>query len=465
MPLLIINTLVFWHVVCIINMEKTKKKMNKLLIYLRQALHMMKEERLFSGIYIAGTALAVAFTMVIVMAYNFKIAPVYPEVNRANTYYWNSLRAFNHDGDNEDAFEHGVGYAMVERLKKMKSVEKVGVTHLTSGDQLCLIQKPGGDSKKGFKKYVDDGFFQVYEFEFLEGRPFTHKEWVNSRKLAVITDKLARRIFGTKKHLVGKELRVASDTLTICGVVRAGSIVSSMSYADLYTCCYSKDDLFDYWGFSSTQGVIIVSHDEQQLRADINEMLNRLNAELKASGEDWKYLPPETALFPHWQLGLSDNTFNVNYQPGDWVYILLLVFMLLLVPTVNLSGIISGRMEARLAEMGVRKAFGAKKRELLFQIMVENIVLTFIGSVAGLLIAWGIVSWGGIWMLDALGFSHNTAYFVDMNDFVATGEMLFAPIVFGIALFVCLFINTLAAIVPAWLSLRKPIVESMMEKR
>lgn len=439
--------------------------MNKLLIYLRQALHMMKEEKLFSGIYIAGTALAIAFTMVIVMAYNFKIAPVYPEVNRTNTYYWNSLRAFNHDGDNEDAFEHGVGYAMVERLKKMKSVEKVGVTHLTSGDQLCLIQKPGGDSKKGFKKYVDDGFFQVYEFEFLEGRPFTHTEWVSSQKLAVITDRLAHRIFGTKENLVGKELRVASDTLTICGVVRAGSIVSSMSYADLYTCCYSKDNLFDYWGFSSNQGVIIVSHDEKQLRADINEMLNRLNAELKASGEDWKYLPPETALFPHWQLGLSDNTFNVNYQPGDWVYMLLLVFMLLLVPTVNLSGIISGRMEARLAEMGVRKAFGAKKRELLFQIMVENIVLTFIGSVAGLLIAWGIVSWGGIWMLDALGFSYNTAYFVDMNDFVATGEMLFAPIVFGIALFVCLFINTLAAIVPAWLSLRKPIVESMMEKR
>ena len=58
------------------------------MIYVRQALHMMKEERLFSGIYIAGTALAVAFTMVIVMAYNFKIAPVYPEINRANTYYW-----------------------------------------------------------------------------------------------------------------------------------------------------------------------------------------------------------------------------------------------------------------------------------------------------------------------------------------------------------------------------------------
>ncbi len=426
---------------------------------------MMKEEKLFSGIYIAGTALAVAFTMVIVMAYNFKIAPVYPEVNRANTYYWYGLRTFNKYEENTEFCLGGVGYKMVERLKKMKSVEKVGVTNFTSGDWLCRMQQLGGERKKGFKKYVDDGFFQVYEFEFLEGRPFTHKEWVNSRKLAVITDKLAQRIFGTKKHLVGKELRVASDTLTICGVVKAGSIVSSKSYADLYTCCYSKDDLFDYWGFNSIQEVIIVSRDGKQLRADINEMLNRLNAELKASGENWKFLPPEEALSPHWMLGLSNNTFNVSYQSGDWVYMLLLILMLLLVPTVNLSGIISGRMESRLAEMGVRKAFGAKKRELLFQIMAENIVLTFIGSVVGLLMAWGIVSWGGIWMLDALGFSYNTAYFVDMNDFVATGEMLFAPVVFGIALFVCLFINTLAAVVPAWLSLRKPIVESMMEKR
>ena len=435
------------------------------MIYVRQALHMMREEKLFSGIYIAGTALAVAFTMVIVMAYNFKIAPVYPEVNRANTYYWHGLRTFNKYEENAEFCFGGVGYKMVERLKKMKSVEKVGVTNFTSGDWLCRMQQLGGERKKGFKKYVDDGFFQVYEFEFLEGRPFTHKEWVNSRKLAVITDKLARRIFGTKKHLVGKDLRVASDTLTICGVVKAGSIVSSKSYADLYTCCYSKDDLFDYWGFNSIQEVIIVSRDGKQLRADINEMMNRLNAALKASGENWKFLPPEEALSPHWMLGLSNNTFNVSYQSGDWVYMLLLILMLLLVPTVNLSGIISGRMESRLAEMGVRKAFGAKKRELLFQIMAENIVLTFIGSVVGLLMAWGIVSWGGIWMLDALGFSYNTAYFVDMNDFVATGEMLFAPVVFGIALFVCLFINTLAAVVPAWLSLRKPIVESMMEKR
>ena len=35
----------------------------------------------------------------------------------------------------------------------------------------------------------------------------------------------------------------------------------------------------------------------------------------------------------------------------------------------NLSGMIAGRMEARLAEMGIRKSFGATRRRLLSQVL------------------------------------------------------------------------------------------------
>ena len=56
-------------------------------LYLRQALHMMKEEKLFSGIYIAGTALAIAFTMVMAIVYYVKLAKIYPEVNRDKMVY------------------------------------------------------------------------------------------------------------------------------------------------------------------------------------------------------------------------------------------------------------------------------------------------------------------------------------------------------------------------------------------
>ena len=60
--------------------------------YFRQALALIREERLFSGIYIAGTALAIAFTMVMAVVYYIKLAPIYPERNRARTVYFEGLR-------------------------------------------------------------------------------------------------------------------------------------------------------------------------------------------------------------------------------------------------------------------------------------------------------------------------------------------------------------------------------------
>jgi putative ABC transport system permease protein len=48
---------------------------------------------------------------------------------------------------------------------------------------------------------------------------------------------------------------------------------------------------------------------------------------------------------------------------------------------------------------------------------------------------------------------------------IVTGEMLFAPLLFVGCFVAILVLNLLSALLPAWLSLRKPIVESMMEKR
>ena len=60
--------------------------------HFRQALAMMREEKLFSGIYILGTALAILFTMVMAVVYYIKLAPIYPERNRARTVYFEGLR-------------------------------------------------------------------------------------------------------------------------------------------------------------------------------------------------------------------------------------------------------------------------------------------------------------------------------------------------------------------------------------
>lgn len=45
-------------------------------------------------------------------------------------------------------------------------------------------------------------------------------------------------------------------------------------------------------------------------------------------------------------------------------------------------------------------------------------------------------------------------------DITVSGEMLFAPLVFVAVLLLCIVLNTLSALVPAWHSLRKPIINA-----
>ena len=144
-------------------------------------------------------------------------------------------------------------------------------------------------------------------------------------------------------------------------------------------------------------------------------------------------------------------------------HFLLVLLVLLLVPALNLSGMISSRMEGRLAEMGVRKSFGAGRKILLSQVMWENLLLTALGGALGLLLAWLALYVGREWIFTVFDSWPNMV--PEGVEVRVSGEMLFAPLVFLAALALCVVLNLLSALIPAWYSLRKPIVNSLNEKR
>ena len=61
-------------------------------LYLKQAWELLKQNRLFSTLYIVGTALAIAMTMMMAVIYYVRLAPVYPEERRGTTLYMGGLK-------------------------------------------------------------------------------------------------------------------------------------------------------------------------------------------------------------------------------------------------------------------------------------------------------------------------------------------------------------------------------------
>ncbi|WP_304477115.1 ABC transporter permease, partial [uncultured Muribaculum sp.] len=140
---------------------------------------------------------------------------------------------------------------------------------------------------------------------------------------------------------------------------------------------------------------------------------------------------------------------------------IIILLVLLLIPSLNLSGMIAGRMESRMSEMGIRKSYGAGSGILMKQVLFENFLWTVAGGVIGLAAAWIVLALEREWIFKL--FENNPGSSV--TDVHLSGEMLFSPAIFGGALVLCLMLNLMSAFIPTWRAMRRPIVTSLYEKR
>ena len=443
-----------------------------------QALNMMLEEKLFTFIYIAGTAMAIAFTMVMAVVYYIKLAPIYPERNRARTVYFDVMHIeAENGGAGQTSFSQK---AFEEWFLPSPNLEYCAPTLLAAGTgkamgrcHTCVV--------RGKDEYIDvvrnwtnADFFKIYEYDFVSGRPFTSQEVDAHEAVCVITDVLAERLFGRGEDALGRTISMENDPDTrVIGVVRSASQLTPDSYADVIM-PYTLVDIQSYAPYSGLFSIVTTVKDSKHLQA-LKTELDEVAARVQQSesnpttqfgfGEGVKktlVLAKDLETHPMHVLRTTNRDGEFGVVTG-WQLVRHyagLLFVLLFVPALNLCSIVAGRMERRSAEMAVRKTFGARRSSLLWQVVWENLTLTAIGGTVGLALSWLAIY---AFRTEILGmfFDNSTLQTAPIVE----GEMLFAPALFIGAFAAIGLLNLLAAVMPAWWSLRKPIVEAMMEKR
>lgn len=433
--------------------------------YLTQAFTLLKQNRLFSMLYIVGTGLAIAMTVIVAVVYYVKLAPIYPEENRKNTLYLTHV-SFKSEQESR-TYQSALSYrALQEWIYPLKNVVAVSARFSNAMDYYIQPADRSGDFRPALK-LVDPAFFRIYALQFLEGHPFTEADLASGIHTAVISDDLARRLFGTTEGVVGRSFSMDYVNYHVCGVVRGASFLTRQSYAQVYA-PYSiesnyKDPVvssFPYCGLFNVTFLVKDNAQAKALRAEIKDLTRRVNAQYKGQWQMELWEQPTShalSVFKEYPADTSFSSWKVAGRLTLWVLVLLLV------PSLNLNGLIASRMESRLPEMGVRKSFGASRSALLSQVMWENFFLTLVGGLLGLLVAWIMLYVGREWIF--MLFDYWPMDIPEGANLYVSSEMLFAPVVFLIAFLLCLVLNLLSALWPAWMSLRKPIVYSLYEKR
>ena len=490
---------------------------------MKQILALIRQNPFFSAVSVIGTAVSITFVMVIYMVYDIQTADLAPESRRSSMVYSSygySYRKSDHSNSNTGMSYRAVN-AIFAELPGAELVTYLGPTYL----RYC------GDSPvRGMRRtvrQVDLNYWRVYDIPLVAGRLFSTEEFDACRDVVVIGEQLAREAFGSAEAAIGKNYFVNFRPKRIVGVTKDVSSLFTFAYGELWMPYSTRDsglgseglrgdfeavalvkpgvgreelkrqieqslarfneilveyelELPDLSTYTERQffrndtmspavtciilGLILLIVPAINVSGLISSQMSRRMAELavrKAYGASRSTLIEQSLarfneILVEYELELPDlstyteRQFFRNDTMSPAVTCIILGLILLIVPAINVSGLISSQMSRRMAELAVRKAYGASRSTLMVQLLRENLALAFAGALLGFLFSCIFLWLGKDWMLGdgAPG-----------TNFDVSVWLFLRPAVFVAVLVVCLLFNLLSVFIPAWHATRRPIAE------
>ena len=404
-----------------------------LISYLKIAWKVLLRRKFFTAISLFGISFTLMILLVVFALFDHLTGAHMPEKRIGQMLFVPTLRWEYKDNK---GWSNGPmsPYFVDAYVRTMKTPAQAGMTS-NVGNATAFS---GGKLLPLDIRYTDSNFWQIMEFDFREGRAFTGDEVKRAQPVCVINEATARTYFGTATGVVGRTIEVNLQKLRVAGVVPNVSAAHLYSYADVWLPYTRARNLF---GDKRLVGEFV-----PVLLAPSSAAVPAVQAEFAAV---MRRMPVPTfegvatvqALHAHAdpvlatvtrQLLASDNKTKDDNLGIFYTVCALLGLLFMTLPALNLVNLNVTRILERSSEIGVRKAFGATRRALVGQFLVENLVLAAVGGALGLALAAGA--------LQLLNESHVVAY-AQFN--------LSAP-VFGWGLLMTLFFGLLSGVYPAW---------------
>ena len=430
-------------------------------VYLRQAMQMLRQNKFFSIIYITGTGLAITMVMVLAILYYFRTGNIAPETNRDRMLVIQHGKILNKvEGQGNGSSR--LSYPTIKECFYSMQTPEAVTAILPIGEQTEFIQTPGSDEVyNGLVMGTDVTFWKIFQFRFLAGKPYTEEEFTSGIRKAVVSESLARRLFNTS-DATGKTFLLNFEEYQVSGVVEDVPSIAQFCYAEMWIPFTNRPSQIQgsKWcdfilGHMQLYILAKKSGDFDAIRREAEENCRRYSANIP----QYNFVlneQPDTVL----RAWLRTNSFSSPEFMKVFIQIFSVVLLLLLVPSINLTGKTASRMKKRMEELGIRKAFGAQNRTLLLQILYENLLLTLLGGLIGLLISYGLIFILKGWLLGNYDWDGSSlTASIDLSP-----GMLINPAIFGYTLIFCLVLNLMSALVPAWRALRRPIVDALNDK-
>jgi putative ABC transport system permease protein len=220
---------------------------------------------------------------------------------------------------------------------------------------------------------VTEGYQDIRRLVVLRGRYFDSTDMAARGKVCLITPQLGEKLFG-HENPIGQAVRMGELTFTVIGVFKER--VETFGLSDIQ----AETVLIPFGLIKAYSGVDVLRVlDVQAANADDVERVKKQVSLLLHSRH-----PPEAEYNVQTLTAILVAAQNISLALT--IVLIVIAFIALLISGIGIMNIMLVTVKERTREIGIRKAIGAPRRDILYQFLIEAFLISGGGAVVGILI-------------------------------------------------------------------------------
>ena len=220
---------------------------------------------------------------------------------------------------------------------------------------------------------VTEGFQAIRKLVILRGRFFDADDMQSRSKACLLTKELADRVFPYEDP-IGKSIRVSELSFTVIGVFKER--VATFGLSEI-----QRDSVlipFSLMKYYTGEDVLRELYAQARTAEDVPSVTRQMAEILKSRH------PPGAVYAVENLSSILEAARRISQ--GLTMVLLAIAFIALLISGVGIMNIMLVTVTERTREIGIRRAVGAPRSEILYQFLIESFIISGVGAVAGILI-------------------------------------------------------------------------------
>ncbi|MBI4089683.1 MAG: ABC transporter permease [Candidatus Levybacteria bacterium] len=261
----------------------------------------------------------------------------------------------------------------IQRIKRIKNLDYT-IPTLTK----TITVRAGRNSELTDFFSSSEDLFSALNIEAEYGEIFAKADVAKKNKIAVLGPKIAEKLFGDSRAAVGNNIKIENQSFKAIGVTKSkgGGGFGGPDFDSYIYIPYKAGYIFDPdKKFIAIIAKVNSEKNIDQAKRDIEEVM------LTRYSEDDFSVIKQTDL-----LSAITSIFSIIN-----LVLVAIAAISLIVGGIGIMNITYATVTERIKEIGIRRAIGARKSDILIQFLAESVILSLFGGIVGLALAWIVV--------------------------------------------------------------------------